>query len=85
MLAHYFKVVLTPMQRQRVHGALEGDDMAGTMTVNMTPAQMEQLAAEHDDIEDMISALEAKGMPLPPLNPTLSKQATSSTVVTFEN
>jgi len=28
--------------------------------LNLTPAQIEQLAAEHDEINDMISALEEK-------------------------
>ena len=39
------------------------DAIAGTDTspaLNLTPAQVEQLSAEHDLVEDMVAALEAK-------------------------
>jgi hypothetical protein len=35
--------------------------------LNLTPAQVEQLTAEYEDVEDMILALEEKGAPQFPL------------------
>ncbi|KAL7578844.1 hypothetical protein ACA910_016064 [Epithemia clementina (nom. ined.)] len=61
MLEHYFQMTLKECQRQRVEAAFNGSTGGGTRALSMTPAQIEQMMAEHDEIEDMISALEAKG------------------------
>jgi chaperone BCS1 len=61
MLEHYFQVTLTDNQSKRVTKAIEGCPNEGTAQLNLTPAQIEQLTAEHEDIEDMIAHLEEKG------------------------
>jgi hypothetical protein len=55
MLEHYFQTDLTGKQLDRVHSAV-GNPSA----LKLTPAQVEQMAAEHDDLEDMLHALERK-------------------------
>jgi len=47
--------------------------------LNLTPAQVEQMAAEHDEVEDMVLALELLGLPRPKL-----QRNRSSTTVTYE-
>lgn len=64
MLEHYFQLQLKGVQKQRVHDAVSGDGTPQRPSLKLTPAQVEQLTAEHDDIEGMIAALEAKGKPL---------------------
>lgn len=63
LLEHYFQVKATTNQRIRVEEAIHGNPSANRPALNSTPAQVEQLAAEHDDMEDMICALEEKGRP----------------------
>lgn len=63
LLEHYFQVKATTNQRIRVEEAIHGNPSANRPALNLTPAQVEQLAAEHDDMEDMIRALEEKGRP----------------------
>jgi mitochondrial chaperone BCS1 len=60
MLEHYFQVTLSDSQKQRVVDAVTGIPQLGCRQLNLTPAQVEQLTAEHDDIEDMIEVLEEK-------------------------
>jgi mitochondrial chaperone BCS1 len=60
MLEHYFQVTLTEKEKKRIENAVEGNHLEGKRHLNLTPAQVEQYAAEHDDIEDMISLLEEK-------------------------
>jgi len=64
MLEHYFQLSLTEHQKNRVRKAIKGDTTTNRPALNMTPAQVEQLTAEHDEIDDMISAFEKKGAPL---------------------
>ena len=76
MLEHYFQVEggLTAEQKARVVDAIVGNAERGLPKLNMTPAQVEQLAAEHDDLEAMLRALEYKGLPpLPPPPSMLGK------------
>jgi len=67
MIEHYFQEKMSEElahdQRERVRLAILGSVEQGTPSVQLTPAQVEQLAAEHDEVEDMIAALEAKGKP----------------------
>lgn len=51
MLEHYFQTKLSDEQKGRVEIALK-------KSPQMTPAQIEQLTAEHDTIDEMIVALE---------------------------
>ena len=60
MLEHYFQMELSWAQRQRVEGAIDWVDGKGRRPLSLTPAQIEQMTAEHDEIEDMIGALEEK-------------------------
>jgi chaperone BCS1 len=57
MLEHYFQSTLDAEQRVRVDKVITGGRL------KVTPAQVEQLTAEHEDVEDMILALEEKGRP----------------------
>jgi len=62
MLEHYFQTELTESQKSRLKLAIEGPPR-----LNLTPAQIEQFTVEHDEIDDMIAALEEKSSPpLPP-------------------
>lgn len=58
MLEHYFQSVLSEKQKQRVEIVIKGE--GGRCGLNLTPAQLEQLTAEHDDLEEMIWALEER-------------------------
>ena len=97
MIEHYFQTNLTQDQRERVIAAIDGDDDLGRPQVNLTPAQVEQLAAEHDEVIDMIKALEDKGaprgnftghhLPSPSILPKpgcIGKRASSHTRVAFD-
>jgi len=64
MLEHYFQITLKQDQKDRVCHAVQGDTELDRPALNLTPAQVEQYMAEHDDIEDMINALEEKSTPL---------------------
>jgi SpoVK/Ycf46/Vps4 family AAA+-type ATPase len=64
LLEHYFQIALEASQKSRVRHAIKGDQLLNMPALNLTPAQVEQLTAEHDEIEDMITALEEKGSPL---------------------
>jgi SpoVK/Ycf46/Vps4 family AAA+-type ATPase len=56
MLEHYFQLTLDAEQRVRVEKVIAG-------RLNVTPAQVEQLTAEYENVEDMILVLEEKGQP----------------------
>uniref|UniRef100_A0A7S1CV99 AAA+ ATPase domain-containing protein n=1 Tax=Cyclophora tenuis TaxID=216820 RepID=A0A7S1CV99_CYCTE len=69
LLELYFQTLLTEQQRGRVERAIHGGGgvggggvgAAGTSTttpLKLTPAQVEQMTAEHEELEDMIAALE---------------------------
>jgi len=53
MLEHYFQVKLSQHQKNRINRAMRAP-------IQLTPAEIEQLTAENDEIEDMLSVLEAK-------------------------
>lgn len=56
MIEHFFQTQLSPSQGSRVEIAvLDG--------LELTPAQVEQLAAEHEDIDSMVAVLEEKAKP----------------------
>eukprot|EP00928_Gymnodinium_smaydae_P014897 TRINITY_DN1546_c0_g3_i1.p1 TRINITY_DN1546_c0_g3~~TRINITY_DN1546_c0_g3_i1.p1 ORF type:complete len:807 (-),score=144.27 TRINITY_DN1546_c0_g3_i1:215-2512(-) len=60
MIEHYFQCKLDSKQLGRLTLAITGSDEKGLPALELTPAQIEQLAAEHDDVEAMLRALEAK-------------------------
>merc|ERR1712079_810716 len=61
MIEHYFQCEVSPEQRERLHVAISGSNEKGLPALNLTPAQIEQLCAEHDEVDRMIAALEGKG------------------------
>jgi chaperone BCS1 len=63
MLELYFQTQLSEEQICRVHSVIGTDN--NTKRLQLTPAQVEQLAAEHDDLEDMIEAMELMHPRLP--------------------
>jgi chaperone BCS1 len=61
MLEHYFQLSSLSTEHQiRVENVVKGNRGEGRPGVNLTPAQVEQLAAEHDGIDEMVRALEEK-------------------------
>ena len=62
MLEHYFQTSLGNRDVSRVETIINGaPDGTTRCRLNLTPAQVEQLSAEHDDLQDMIDALEEMG------------------------
>jgi SpoVK/Ycf46/Vps4 family AAA+-type ATPase len=57
MLEHYFQTTLTSSQIAQVETIVDASRL------NLTPAQVEQLAVEHDELDDMIGAMEKMGRP----------------------
>jgi chaperone BCS1 len=80
MIEHYFVVKLSDHEKERIKDAICGNDEKGQPALNLTPAQVEQISAEHDELEEMLVALETMGLP----PPTMKRSAVSSTVTTFE-
>ena len=66
MINHYFQLRedggegLNAALTARVRDAILGDDAKGIAGLDLTPAQVEQLSAENDTVEEMIEALERK-------------------------
>ena len=70
MLKHYFAdQELTEEHRSAVKRVLD------TKGINMTPAQVECLCAEHDGINEMVAALQKKLEPLRVVRRGLSRAA----------
>merc|ERR1712038_248691 len=61
MIEHYFQMRLDDNHVQRLILAVDGSP-----SLKLTPAQVEQMACEHEDVEDMIEALENKKLELIP-------------------
>jgi chaperone BCS1 len=61
MLEHYFQTSLGTEEVSRIERIINGGPDGTRSRLNLTPAQVEQLAAEHDDLEDMIDALQEMG------------------------
>ena len=57
MLKHYFQETMSDSQISRVIHAVE------EQKVELTPAQVEQIAAEHESIESMVTAIEDSARP----------------------
>ena len=57
MLEHYFQRKFTESQVQRLDSIINGDKKQ-KFRLNLTPAQVEQLAAEHEQLENLFLALE---------------------------
>ena len=55
MLEHYFEIGLDDKQIERMRDAIEDPP-----ALKLTPAQVEQMACEHEGIEDMMKAIEEK-------------------------
>lgn len=80
MLEHYFQQELSEAQRLNVVSIINGDSESFRPQLNLTPAQVEQMAAEHDDFESMICALEEKGRSRIAREPGQSSGRTSSKI-----
>lgn len=65
MLEHYFETTVTNKQRMRIDRAVEGDTVQGLPSLHLTPAQVEQMASEYENVDDMIQGLEEKAMSIP--------------------
>lgn len=79
MLEHYYETTLTDIQKSRIDSAICGTPKRPQL--KLTPAQVEQMTAEHDDVEDMLEALEIKGALR--LGPYLT-QPTHKSMVAFD-
>jgi len=69
MLEHYFQITLSTEQVARVVEAIDGSIDKCMPKLKLTPAQVEQMASENEEIEDMLRALEAEGKPGVSLEP----------------
>eukprot|EP00957_Ditylum_brightwellii_P148727 11323254-Ditylum_brightwellii.AAC.1 len=80
MVEHYFQCALNKEQIARLTMAIDGDfGMPSSKPhLKLTPAQVEQLAAEFDDIEDMITAVENKSSLIP------KKPVDSATCIVYD-
>ena len=78
MLEHYFQTTLDSKQKRRIELAISGDSHRPQL--KLTPAQIEEITAEHDEVESMITAVETEGSAIAsPYN----GQATISSMVAF--
>ncbi|CAJ1937934.1 unnamed protein product [Cylindrotheca closterium] len=68
MLEHYFQTQLDNSQVMLVEAAINGESSSGVPMLKLTPAQVEQMAAEHDELDSMIAAIEK-------MNPALVKKS----------
>jgi chaperone BCS1 len=66
MLELYYQSSLSSQQVAKIRAAVEGGNGDAKSTLKLTPAQIEQLAAEHDDLDEMIRVMEGKR----PVTPT---------------
>merc|ERR1712178_247778 len=64
-----FQTTLSTEQVARVVDAIDGSIDKCTPKLKLTPAQVEQMASENEDIEDMLRALESEGKPGVSLEP----------------
>lgn len=78
MLKHYFQATLDSKLNRRIELAISGDSHRPQL--KLKPAQIEQMTAEHEQAESMITAVEAKGSVI--ASP-YSGQATKSSMVAF--
>lgn len=60
MIEHYFQCELAAAQKERLRIVILGNEARGLPALNLTPAQIEQLTAEHEEVDGMIAALESK-------------------------
>mmetsp|Transcript_26143 Transcript_26143/g.48201 ORF Transcript_26143/g.48201 Transcript_26143/m.48201 type:complete len:778 (-) Transcript_26143:77-2410(-) len=63
MVEYYFQAELSAKQRNRLQASIVGSDEKGIPAINLTPAQIEQLCAEYDEVENLIINLENKAHP----------------------
>lgn len=77
MLEHYFQTTLDDMQKSRIEVAIAGD--AQRPQLKLTPAQIEQMTAEHEEVGAMIAAVEAKGGRIGPY-----REHSKSSMVAFD-
>jgi len=66
MIEHYFQTSLNEDQIRRLETAIgSGTDETAKAALKLTPAQVEQMASEFEDVEDMIEAVECKSLHVP--------------------
>ena len=78
MMEHYFQTALTEHQVQRLKLAVDGEP-----SLKLTPAQVEQMACEFEEVEDMIDAIEKKKHSLIPPEKKMGR-LTSGGGIAFE-
>mmetsp|Transcript_58405 Transcript_58405/g.139291 ORF Transcript_58405/g.139291 Transcript_58405/m.139291 type:complete len:731 (+) Transcript_58405:75-2267(+) len=71
MVGHYFQRMLTEDEQSRVIVLVDGTN--GRPALEVTPARLEQLCAEHDEVDALCAALEELGQPLPAQRQTTPK------------
>lgn len=65
MLEHYFEIPLTDPQKAKIEDVIEGNLLENRPKLNLTPAQVEQMASEYETVDSMIVAMEEKAMSIP--------------------
>ena len=63
LIEHYFQVKLDNKMVTRLKKAVLGTSLYKTSTeLKVTPCQVEQMAVEHKSVEEMVSAIEKRGV-----------------------
>jgi len=65
MVGHYFQKEMPRDLALRLEQAISGDDALRLPGLNFTPAQLEQMCAEFEDLEELVSHIEGLAMPKP--------------------
>merc|ERR1712032_894589 len=71
MISHYFQTELSPQQVKNVSELIDGTVQSDGLEI--TPARLEQLCAEHDEFADLLSSLTALVKPRDDQPPMLTR------------
>jgi len=63
MVGHYFQREMPQELSMRLEQAISGDDALRLPGLNFTPAQLEQMCAEFDELEELVRHVEGLAMP----------------------
>ena len=77
MLEHYYETSLNDMQKAYIKDTIAGNPSNKRPTLRLTPAQVEQMAAEFETVDEMIHALEEKASNIAVAPAELGVMATS--------
>merc|ERR1712150_228111 len=62
MMEHYFQIKLDMDQVKRINRAINSKGLLAGPSLQLSPAEVEQMASEFEDVEDMIITIENKAL-----------------------